>query len=73
MKLQDELINKQQREHLTDQQMADKIGINRVTYTNIKNARQKMGPEVREKVAAAFPEWQHIFLSEINTLRKTSV
>jgi DNA-binding XRE family transcriptional regulator len=70
MKLQDELINKQQQEHLTDGQMADKIGIHRVTYTNIKNGKHLMGPEVREKVIAAYPDLQGIFLSEITTQRK---
>jgi len=67
MKLQDELIQRQQREHLTDGQFADKIGIHRVTWVNIKNGKHQMGPEVREKAIIAYPEWQGLFLSEIAT------
>lgn len=67
MKLQDELIQKQKREHLTDGQMAAKLNVHRVTYVNVKNGKRPMSADFRESIIRAYPELQGIFLSEITT------
>jgi len=69
MKLQEELVQKQKQEQLTDGQMAAKLGVHRVTYVNVKNGKRPMSPAIRESIIRAYPELQGIFLSEITTLR----
>jgi DNA-binding XRE family transcriptional regulator len=64
MKLQDEMIKKQKALSLTDEQMADKVGVHRVTYTNVKNGKRPMSSDFKVKLIRAFPTLQDVFLSE---------
>ena len=50
------LVAIQTREHLTDGQMAEKIGLSRPTWNRVKNGRLALTDEVAVRAAGLWPE-----------------
>jgi DNA-binding XRE family transcriptional regulator len=73
MELKNKLIEIQNKDSLTDEEMAAKLGCTREWWNQIKNNPKKdLSPSLKQTAARVFPELLGIFLSENLTPRKVA-
>lgn len=64
MKLIEKLKQKQQEEHLTDKQMAGKLGMHHITWVNKKNGKYPLSSADKERAIRIYADLIPLFLSE---------
>ena len=69
MKLLSEVKSIQEAGKMTDGEMAELLGVHRVTWVNVRNGKIPMSASFQLKVINVFPQLQGIFLSENTTPR----